>query len=223
MYSEIRVFVSLLGCFKPEYGYNLNRWLPALPVLNFKEDEAKISHYDPKTDTMTTILVASLAQAMDNIAKRKYDQSWHSALENEEQRSLLATLEVAASDGLSPFTTIIKPFDPHVVIMGQTPLGEFTVNRLNPNPKGIRPFDRPLIIRCSLFYPKKVSSYTGSSPNNAGYDLDVYKSLRVIDQLLFDHRFQPAVAERDSVAVQTAVNELNNCPPFSFRPIYWLS
>jgi len=130
---------------------------------------------------------------------------------------ILAAKYVVFKSEESPVLTTILPFDPHAIIIGQTPIGEMIVRYLNTPRK--KPPMRPIIFRCSIFYPRKESKYTLNPPAYVGYDFDLFKSLESIDLLLSHYPTLEAVGHKDIREVEKAIEELNQFPYFKEHPI----
>jgi hypothetical protein len=87
-----------------------------------------------------------------------------------------------------------------LAIAGCTEQGEEEVR----NMKG----SRVVVARYSIFYGGK-SDYTGSSPEEAGYSLDIPKNIKSVIALLRSDEILEAIQDRDGFRVKNALSGLN--------------
>ena len=65
-----------------------------------------------------------------------------------------------------------------------------------------------IVARYSIFYGKS-SGYTGRSPAESGYSLDIPKDPEVVRMMLIDDDFLEAISDRDEKRIKEALENLN--------------
>ena len=113
----------------------------------------------------------------------------------------------------------IESFSPHLIVIGNTPPMEKAVSLI------CREKDRnlcTLIARFSGFYPD-ASEYTEKTPQESGYDLDIFKDLKLIELLINSCEFLGGLHEQDSGKVRNAIEVINQKPQVVHHPILILS
>jgi len=101
----------------------------------------------------------------------------------------------------------ITILQPHLIVMGQTPpleaIAEEFVRRRNITHNFL-----PLVMRFSSFYGQK-SVYSGKSAVNAGYYLDMEKSLFLLEEFMYFDPFIRALYDENYAAYHSALFQFN--------------
>jgi hypothetical protein len=113
----------------------------------------------------------------------------------------IVTIKSAQYDGTWRCKTMFENVkDSDLIISGSTEAGEEEVRSFKGS--GL------VVARFSIFYGGN-SDYTGSSPESAGYSLDLPKSVGCAVALLTNDNCLEAIASREEVKVRAAIAELN--------------
>lgn len=100
-----------------------------------------------------------------------------------------------SSDPLRNLVDQVRCTDPHMLVLGQTPLAEELLSRL-------RLPATPFVVRYSIFYNTGKSGYGGHSPTEAGYHIDIPKKPEAVQALLENENLLQSIRDRDTVAVR---------------------
>ncbi|MBW3016538.1 hypothetical protein KY309_02920 [Candidatus Woesearchaeota archaeon] len=90
---------------------------------------------------------------------------------------------------------------PDLVVIGSAGNSEHIVERMKPS--GI------IVARYSIFYGGP-SDYTGNSPEEGGYSLDLPKSVALVKAMLTHNGVLESILERDEGRIRSALDDLNS-------------